>query len=256
VKDSSGGSGFLHLKLQDHANRIGLKLMASSGSSPELEKDHGGKLAADLSDEIVSASATLAGIGRIFYEKNWVLGTSGNFSTVISRDPFVLLITVSGAHKGELSGRDFLCLNSGNSVLGGSGKPSAETSIHLAIIQERGAGAILHTHSIWATLLSDMYGSAGGFTIEGYEMLKGLYGVQTHQHSEWLPILANNQDYVTLSAELIRLLRSRPDVHGVLLQGHGLYTWGAHVQEARRHVEVLEFLMAVSGTKLSLKSAI
>lgn len=225
--------------------------MASIGSSPQLDKDQG-----DLSNEMISAGATLAGIGRIFYEKNWVLGTSGNFSAVVSRDPFVLMITASGVNKGELSSRDFLCLNADNGLIAGSGKPSAETSIHKAIIQERGAGAILHTHSVWATLLSDLYGPAGGFLIEGYEMLKGLSGVQTHEHREWLPILANSQDYVVLSGQVVGLLRSRPEIHGILLQGHGLYTWGAHIQEARRHVEILEFLMAVSGTKLTMKPVV
>jgi methylthioribulose-1-phosphate dehydratase len=230
--------------------------MALIGSSQKLEKKDQSNLVLDLSSEITSASAALAGIGGIFYEKNWVLGTSGNFSTVISRHPFILLITASGAHKGMLSEEDFLCLNADNRVISGSGKPSAETSIHQVIIRERGASAILHTHSLWATTLSDLYGPAGGFTIDGFEMLKGLSGVQTHEHSEWLPVLANSQDYVTLSAEIARLLHDRPNSHGVLLQGHGLYTWGAQIQEARRHVEILEFLMSVLGTKLTLKSAI
>jgi methylthioribulose-1-phosphate dehydratase len=230
--------------------------MASTGISSKAQKKDQNNLPAQLNSEVISASATLAGIGRIFYEKNWVLGTSGNFSSVISRDPFILLITASGAHKGELSSGDFLCLNADNCVIAGSGKPSAETSIHQAIIQERGAGAILHTHSVWSTLLSDLYGSAGGFAIETYEMLKGLSGVQTHQHREWLPILANSQDYVTLAAEVVRLLRDQPHIHGILLQGHGLYTWGTQIQEARRHVEILEFLMEVSGTKLTIKPAV
>jgi methylthioribulose-1-phosphate dehydratase len=226
--------------------------MASIGSSPQLEI--GDQL--NSSNEFVSVVATLAAIGRTFYGKNWVLGTSGNFSSVISRDPFILMITASGAHKGELSSKDFLCLNADYFVVSGAGKPSAETAIHRAIIQERGAGAILHTHSVWATLLSELHGPAGGFAIENYEMLKGLAGIQTHEHREWLPILANSQDYAALSAEVVELLRRRPDIHGILLQGHGLYTWGAHIQEARRHVEILEFLMEVSGRKLTMKSAV
>jgi methylthioribulose-1-phosphate dehydratase len=31
----------------------------------------------------------------------------------------------------------------------------------------------------------------------------------------------------------------------LLLKAHGLYTWGADVAEARRHVEILEFLLEV-----------
>jgi methylthioribulose-1-phosphate dehydratase len=38
-------------------------------------------------------------------------------------------------------------------------------------------------------------------------------------------------------------LRENRAVHGFLLREHGLYTWGATVQEAKRHVEILEFLL-------------
>jgi methylthioribulose-1-phosphate dehydratase len=36
------------------------------------------------------------------------------------------------------------------------------------------------------------------------------------------------------------------------MAGHGLYTWGADLAEARRHIEVLEFLMEVLGTRRSI----
>jgi methylthioribulose-1-phosphate dehydratase len=230
--------------------------MTSISATAKLNGDEPGNLVAGFSSQVAATATTLASIGNIFYQKDWVLGTSGNFSAIISRDPFVLMITTSGAHKGELSAEDFLCLDADYRVMAGLGKPSAETLIHQAIIRERGAGAILHTHSMWATILSELYSLDGGFAIEGYEMLKGLSGVRTHQHREWLPILANSQDYESLAAETLHLLRSRPDIHGILLQGHGLYTWGAQIQEARRHVEILEFLMAVSGTKLAMKPTV
>jgi methylthioribulose-1-phosphate dehydratase len=76
-------------------------------------------------------------------------------------------------------------------------------------------------------------------------MLKGLEGVRTHRHREWLPILENSQDILELSQEVSRTLRENPGIHGFLLRGHGLYTWGASLQEAKRHVEILEFLMEV-----------
>ena len=33
-----------------------------------------------------------------------------------------------------------------------------------------------------------------------------------------------------------------PPCHGFLLSGHGLYTWGRDLAEARRHIEIFEFL--------------
>jgi methylthioribulose-1-phosphate dehydratase len=86
-----------------------------------------------------------------------------------------------------------------------------------------------------------------GIEISGYEMLKGLAGVRTHEHREWLPILDNSQDMDELASRLDETLDQRPDAHGFLLRGHGLYTWGRSVSEARRHVEILEFLLEVVG---------
>jgi methylthioribulose-1-phosphate dehydratase len=76
-------------------------------------------------------------------------------------------------------------------------------------------------------------------------MLKGLEGVRTHKHREWLPILENSQDMVELGDRVAKTLQATPGIHGFLLREHGLYTWGASLQEAKRHVEILEFLMEV-----------
>ena len=85
----------------------------------------------------------------------------------------------------------------------------------------------------------------GGIEIHGYEMLKGLEGVRTHEHREWLPILENSQEMTELSGVVSKMLRENRGVHGFLLREHGLYTWGATLHEAKRHVEILEFLMEV-----------
>jgi methylthioribulose-1-phosphate dehydratase len=112
------------------------------------------------------------------------------------------------------------------------------------------AGAIFHVHSIWNTLLSDRFASAGAVPLENYELLKALSGVSTHQHRELVPILENSQDYVSLALELADALRKFPAAHGVLLRSHGLYTWGESVAGARRHLEALEFLFEVEARRL------
>jgi methylthioribulose-1-phosphate dehydratase len=183
--------------------------------------------------------------GQRFDARGWVLGTSGNFSAVTARDPLRLAITRSGTHKGELTAADFLELDGDGAVVGGDGRPSAETALHLAIVAVRDAGAVLHTHSIWSTFLSDRF--PGGFEITGYEMLKGLAGVATHEHHEWMPVVDNDQDMVRLSRQVRGTLDAHPACHGFLLLRHGLYTWGATLADAVRHVEILEFLMESVG---------
>jgi methylthioribulose-1-phosphate dehydratase len=193
----------------------------------------------------LEAAACLAEIGRGFHARGWVLGTSGNFSAVISREPLRLAITSTGLDKGSLSPEQFLEMDEAANVVRGDGRPSAEALLHLAIVRGVDAGAVLHTHSVWSTVLSGSHASQGGVALEGYEMLKGLEGVRTHKHREWLPILENSQDMIELGERVSKTLRESPGIHGFLLREHGLYTWGTSLQEAKRHVEILEFLMEV-----------
>ncbi len=198
-------------------------------------------------DNSIELAGLLAETAKGFYQRGWVLGTSGNFSAVVSPEPLRLLITASGMDKGQLTAQQFVQVDGEGTVIAGAGRPSDETRLHLTVVQLRHANAVLHTHSVWSTALSEMLASDGGLKIEGYEMLKGLAGVRTHEHQEWLPILENSQDMGYLAERVAEILQQRPDAHGFLLRGHGLYTWGQSVGEARRHVEVLEFLLEVTG---------
>jgi methylthioribulose-1-phosphate dehydratase len=193
-------------------------------------------------------AAQLAEVGRHCYARGWALGTSGNFSAVVNRDPLRLAITTSGVNKGTLSAGEIVEIDRHGKVVAGSDRPSAEASLHLAIARARGAGAVLHTHSIWSTILSDA-ATEDGLALEGYEMLKGLDGVGTHEHREWLPILDNTQDWAAAVPEVEAILTEHPEAHGFLIRRHGLYTWGRDLAAAQRHVEILEFLFEVMGRK-------
>ncbi len=190
----------------------------------------------------------LVEIARQCYARGWALGTSGNFSAVLSRDPLRLAITTSGVDKGTLNAEQIVEIDATGTVLQGAGQPSAEASLHLAIARARDAGAVLHTHSIWSTILSET-ASDGGLAIEGYEMLKGLDGVHTHEHREWLPVLENTQDWAAAIPKIEAVLQAHPQAHGFLIRRHGLYTWGRDLAEAKRQVEILEFLFEVMGRK-------
>ena len=197
---------------------------------------------------IVGVTGELIEAGREFYRRGWVLGTSGNFSALTSLDPMRLTITASGADKGRLDETGFLEIDERAEILQGFGRPSAETPLHLTLYRAMpGVGSVLHTHSVWGTILSDVWFDRGVIEIAGYEMLKGLSGVSTHEHTEQVPIIENSQDYDSLSTHLARLMSVAPDMHGFYLRRHGLYTWGETVAEARRHVEIFEFLFEVLG---------
>ncbi|MEO5860415.1 MAG: methylthioribulose 1-phosphate dehydratase, partial [Pyrinomonadaceae bacterium] len=157
---------------------------------------------------LASPSEELAEAGQEFYRRGWVLGTSGNFSALLARKPLRVCVTASGLEKGKLDETNFLELDDDAEILQGFGKPSAETLIHLTIYRFLPkARSILHTHSVWGTILSDHFFEQAEIKIEGYEMLKGLAGVTTHEHTERVPIVENSQDYVALAHVIENVIR-------------------------------------------------
>jgi len=196
-----------------------------------------------------SVAIRLVEAGCRLERRGWALGTSGNFSAVVANDPLRLAITASGVDKASLSERDVVEVDGDARLVSGHGRPSAEAHLHVAVVKTRGAGAVLHTHSVWSTLLTGAT-EAGEISIRGYEMLKGLADVNTHEHEERVPILENSQDMSKLARDVEAILTGRPDAHAFLLRRHGLYTWGRDLPEAMRHVEILEFLFEVLGRSL------
>ncbi len=195
-------------------------------------------------------------VGRIFWERGWSLGTSSNYSVVVNRDPLQLLVTASGKDKGRLRRDDFVLVDAeGRAVGEGQPKSSAETLLHCLAAENDQVGAVLHTHSVWSTILSDRFWPQAGILIEGFEMLKGLQGVTTHEQAEWLPIFENTQDIPEL-AQRVREASQRaqqPVTHGYLIRRHGMYTWGRDLDEAARQIEIFEFLLECLGRQASLK---
>ena len=200
-----------------------------------------------MSDRFREISSSLVTLANSLHSRGWLLGTSGNLSAVVDRESLRLAITPSGADKGELTSEQILLIDENCNSLGADGKPSDESPLHVGIAKALHAGAVIHTHSVWSTVLSDVHAADKGLAIEGYEMLKGLKGVTTHEHREWIPILENSQDMTALGETMNETLAVTPDAHAFLLRRHGLYTWGRDIKEAKRHVEILEFLLEAVG---------
>ena len=190
--------------------------------------------------------------GQDFHRRGWSLGTSSNYSVVVDRDPLQLIMTGSGFDKGRLTPEQFVLVDDeARSLHPSFPKPSAEALLHTALAKAAGAGAILHTHSVCGTVLSEGFLEHGKLPIAGYEMLKGLTGISTHETAIEVEIFPNTQDIPALSRVIQERARdaARPLQHGFLIAGHGLYTWGENLAAARRQVEIFEFLFEVVAQK-------
>jgi len=206
------------------------------------------------------SSALRAALSRAMVEihrRGWCDGTGGNFSCVLDRQPLRLLMAPSGVHKGRVQPEQLIEVDATGSVIAGEGNASAETALHLAIVQACGAGAVLHTHSQAGTLLSQwaLQGpgqSEGQLALRDLEMLKGLEGITTHATAAHIPVLANDQNLPRLADRARPLLPGAPQ--GLLIAGHGLYAWGRDLAAAERHLEILEFLLEQRWRQLLLQA--
>ena len=214
-----------------------------------------GEAAPDGASEFEDTAGRLCGVVARIHAAGWAQGTGGNMSVTLGHAPLRLLITQSGRDKRQLDPRDDLVVVDADARATAEwpGRPSAETRLHIAIAETLGTGSTLHTHSVPGTLLGEHFLPQGGFVLTGYEMLKGLAGVRSHEDEVRVPVLANSQDMVALGSEVRALLRAEEGLHGFLLAGHGLYTWGASLEEAHRHVEIFEFLFECVARRTSFE---
>ena len=158
---------------------------------------------------------------RFFHDKGWCPATSSNFSF---REPGVndqFYVSMSGLDKGTFE----------------------ETLLHSLIYQhDPEANVVLHMHSVNAAVLSKWLADQSVVTFEDYEILKGFAGIATHDVSVDIPIYPNSQDMAFLAKRIGYDWQQQALKYGFILRGHGVYAWGKTVAEAKRHVEVFEYL--------------
>ena len=164
------------------------------------------------------------------------------------------MITQSGKEKSRLSPADLMICDLHGTAVDQSLTPSVETPLHTCMFNlDADIGAVLHTHSASATVLSRAAGPE--LMISDYEMQKAFTSVETHDESVNVVIFDNDQDMQALGARIEQAWTDAQfTVPGFLIRGHGLYAWGKKLGDAQRHVEGFEFLFQCSWQELLVKT--
>ena len=197
-------------------------------------------------------ASALCTVCRLFGEREWCLATSGNFSVRVEK--LHCLITQSGKEKSRLSPDDLMICDLNGAAVDPGLKPSAETPLHTCLYKlDAGIGAVLHTHSVNATVLSRQAGSELAFA--GFEMQKAFTGVTSHDQSVKVALFDNDQDMQALANRVEQAWADgKFTAPGFLIRGHGLTAWGSDIASAQRHVEGFEFLFQCAWQEVLAKS--
>lgn len=196
------------------------------------------------------AAEQLCQIGKLLYQRDWSPATSSNYSVRLNEHCCAL--TSSGKHKGELLSNDILVVDFKGQPLT-QGKPSAETLLHTQLYaRDASIGAVLHTHSPKAVVLSHIWPQAT-LKISGFELQKAFAGESSHEGTLCFPIFPNTQDINALSLAVEQAMQQHGQGHAYLIRGHGLYTWGQNLNECFRHLEALEHLLGYQLELLKIR---
>ena len=186
-------------------------------------------------DAIAEAARQLAALG-------WTPATSSNFSMRVDGEHAA--ITISGRDKGQLGRDDIMLIDLHGQAVGTAARPSAETALHTQVYRRwPGVTAVLHTHSRTQSVASRLYAARGSIRLQGWELQKAISGYTTHDSVLEIPVFPNTQHMPELVARVDGWLDAGKPLHAYLIDGHGIYTWGRDMSEARRHLEALEFLL-------------
>ncbi|MBN8714013.1 MAG: methylthioribulose 1-phosphate dehydratase [Xanthomonadales bacterium] len=206
--------------------------------------------AGPTADEFATCAPVVARTARELGALGWTPATSGNFSMRVGATPYAA-ITISGCDKRHASVDDIMLVDGNGQAVSGTSRPSAETALHLQIYRRFPiTDMVLHTHSQVQSVASRLYAERGLVRLQGWELQKALDGHTTHDGVVDIPVFPNTQHMPELVACVDAWLDSGKPLCAYLIAGHGLYTWGRDVDEARRHLEALEFLL---GCEMDLR---
>ena len=192
-------------------------------------------------ESFASATAAIIAAGQRMDRHGWVPATAGNLSVCL--EDGLVAITRSGGHKGFIKPDGVIRVDLEGRPVRAADRPSAETALHCGIYRRfADAGAVLHGHSVAATVLSRRAGD--GIRLAGYELLKAFPGLATHDAAVEVPVLDNDQDIPRLQKAVeARWAAAEDPPPGYLIRGHGIYVWGADMPQALLRLEAVEFML-------------
>ena len=210
----------------------------------------------DHSPVLEDLNTLICDLARSFYDLGWVTGTGGG---ICIRDGDHVVMAPSGVQKERMQPDQMFTIAFDGSILSRPAdpalRPSECSSLFLKAINLRGAGAVIHSHSIHAVMATMLF--PGEFAVSHLEMIKGIEGM-SYGDRLVVPIIENTARECDLADSLEEAILRYPETHAVLVRRHGVYVWGRDWVSAKTQAECYDYLFraAVDMRRLGIPTVL
>jgi L-ribulose-5-phosphate 4-epimerase len=189
---------------------------------------------ADLQRVAFDANIELASSGL-------VMGTFGNLSAV-DRDAGVFAIKPSGIPYEQLTPSHMVVVSlDDGAVVDNTLRPSSDTPTHLELYRAFDCGAVVHTHSEYATMFAQARTPIRCMGTTHADYFRGDIPVTRVMRREEVEQEYERNTGLVIVETFGDSISSR-DVQAVLVANHGPFAWGFDTAKAIENARVLEYL--------------
>ncbi len=197
----------------------------------------------DLKKSVYQANKELVACKLVIY-------TWGNVSG-IDRENGLVVIKPSGVNYDEMGPEDMVVLDLEANIVEGKLKPSSDTPTHLELYRRfQSVGGIVHTHSEWATSWAQAGRSVPVFGTTHADYFYGEIPCTRFMRKEEV-----DKNYELNTGRLIVetfSARHSSEMPGVLVAGHGPFSWGKNPEEAVHNAVVMEQIAKMAYRTIAL----
>lgn len=174
------------------------------------------------------ARKQLVEYGKKLIDTGLTVGTGGNIS-IFDKESGYMAITPSGLDYYTLQEEDIVIMDLEGNLIEGNLKPSSEYHMHALVYKNRPeAGAMIHTHALYATTISCLRED-----LPAIDYLVAHAGGKDVRCAEYAPY-----GTLELAEKAIVAMEGRK---AVLLANHGLNVLGENIEDAFAVTEQIEF---------------
>jgi len=201
--------------------------------------------------KMVHPSNLIPTLLKQFYDLGWVSGTGGGISIRYNDE---LYVAPSGVQKERVKADDLFVLSLDGYILCSPSDKSLKlsqcTPLFLNAYGMRSAGAVIHSHSKWANLVTMLY-PGKEFKITYQEMIKGIKNQITGKNYRYddnlvVPIIENTCFEADLKDDMADTMKHYPSTAAVLVRRHGVYVWGDTWEGAKTMCECYHYLFELA----------